>query len=201
MFQPDAAVRRVYEALAEGRLARDELTARKLASFLGQSTMVVYHHFDSLDGLLIRVDGLGWSALLERLEQTVCDGGRGESLALAYLDFAFSRPHLYYVMTAHPFDRDALRAAGRLRRAEDLWRRFGALVARLGARSPEVDTRVLFAGLHGLVSLHVGGRAELARGGADGAREATLTAAKRLASAIFPAPEKHRTTSRRRAEG
>lgn len=200
MFQPDAAVVRVYEALSEGRLTRDDLSARKLAAFLGQSTMVVYHHFDSLDGLLIRVDGLGWMALLERLGAVVAEGGKGEALALAYLDFAFARPHLYHVMTAHPFDRDALREKGRLRKADELWGAFEGLVARLGARTPEVDTRVLFAGLHGLVSLYTGGRAELARGGPHRAREATVEAAVRLASVVFVSPVGRRPAASRRAD-
>ena len=200
MFQPDAAVVRVYEALSTGQLSREDLSARKLATFLGQSTMVVYHHFDSVDGLLIRVDGLGWAALLQRLQDVVNEGGRGEALALAYLDFAFARPHLYHVMTVHPFDRDGLREKGRLRKADELWRAFGALVASLGSPKPEVDTRVLFAGLHGLVSLHVGGRAEVARGGAHQASTATLEAATRLAGIVFPTAEPRGRSSPRRVE-
>ena len=200
MFQPDTAVLRVYEALSEGKLSREDLSARKLAAFLGQSTMVVYHHFDSVDGLLIRVDGLGWAALLQRLQDVVAGGGRGEALALAYLDFAFARPHLYYVMTTHPFDRDGLREQGRLKKADELWRGFSALIARLGSSKPEVDTRVLFAGLHGLVSLHVGGRAEVARSGAPQASKATLEAATRLAGLVFASLEPRGRAAARRAE-
>ncbi len=68
VMNADEPVERVFMALCEGRLTRDDLTARKIAAFLGQTTMVLYHHFGSLDGFLIRVDGLGWRRLAERLD-------------------------------------------------------------------------------------------------------------------------------------
>jgi len=87
-----------------------------------------------------------------------------------------------------------------VRNTDELWKAFGGLVARLGSRAPEVDTRVLFAGLHGLVSLHTGGRAEVARGGTHEAREATVEAATRLAAIVFQAPERRGRSAAQRAE-
>lgn len=185
MFDPDAAVQRVCVALANATLRRGDLTARRLTAFLGQSTMALYHHFGSLDGMLIRVDGAGWKRLLAELHARVADGGSAADMATAYLDFAFKHPELYWLMSEYPFDRAALREKNRLRQGRALWGAFVELVRRVGSRDAEGDTRILMAGLHGLVALTSSGRGDLAGTSQKREREACRESALRLVSALL----------------
>ncbi|WP_437552465.1 TetR/AcrR family transcriptional regulator [Sorangium sp. So ce367] len=161
VMDADEPVERVFMALCEGRLTRDELTARKIAAFLGQTTMVLYHHFGSLDGFLIRVDGLGWRRLAERLDARARAGADARALAVGYVEFALCHPDLYWLMAERRFDRARLREQGRLRLARPLWSSFVELLRHHGSRRPEEDTYVLFAGLHGIAMLALSGRANL----------------------------------------
>ncbi|WP_437871755.1 WHG domain-containing protein [Sorangium sp. So ce363] len=161
VMDADEPVERVFMALCEGRLTRDDLTARKIAAFLGQTTMVLYHHFGSLDGFLIRVDGLGWRRLAERLDARARAGAGARSLAVGYVEFALCHPDLYWLMAERRFDRARLREQGRLRLARPLWSSFVELLRHHGSRRPEEDTYVLFAGLHGIAMLALSGRANL----------------------------------------
>ncbi|WP_157906661.1 TetR/AcrR family transcriptional regulator [Sorangium cellulosum] len=163
VMDADEPVGRVFVALCEGRLTRDDLTARKIAAFLGQTTMVLYHHFGSLDGFLIRVDGLGWRRLAERLDARARAGADARSLAVGYVEFALCHPDLYWLMAERRFDRARLREQGRLRLARPLWSSFVELLRHHGSRRPEEDTYVLFAGLHGIAMLALSGRANLGR--------------------------------------
>lgn len=161
VMDADEPVERVFMALCEGRLTRDDLTARKIAAFLGQTTMVLYHHFGSLDGFLIRVDGLGWRRLAERLDALARGGADARSLAVGYVEFALCHPDLYWLMAERRFDRARLREQGRLRLARPLWSSFVELLRHHGSRQPEEDTHVLFAGLHGIAMLALSGRSNL----------------------------------------
>ncbi|MGK3981892.1 TetR-like C-terminal domain-containing protein [Sorangium sp. So ce136] len=167
----DEPVARVFQALCEGRLTRDDLTARKIAAFLGQTTMVLYHHFGSLDGFLIRVDGAGWRRLADLLEARARAGADLRSLAVGYVEFALRHPDLYWLMAERRFDRARLREQGRLRLARPLWGAFVELLRRHGSTRPAKDTHVLFAGLHGIAMLTLSGRVNL---GEDAASAANL---------------------------
>ncbi|WP_437310155.1 TetR-like C-terminal domain-containing protein [Sorangium sp. So ce388] len=167
----DEPVARVFQALCEGRLTRDDLTARKIAAFLGQTTMVLYHHFGSLDGFLIRVDGAGWRRLADLLEGRARAGADLRSLAVGYVEFALRHPDLYWLMAERRFDRARLHEQGRLRLARPLWGAFVELLRRYGSTRPAEDTHVLFAGLHGIAMLTLSGRANL---GEDAASAANL---------------------------
>ncbi|WP_437290484.1 TetR-like C-terminal domain-containing protein [Sorangium sp. So ce406] len=151
----------MFQALWEGRLTRDDLTARRIASFLGQTTMVLYHHFGSLDGFLIRVDGAGWRRLAELLEARARAGADARAIAVGYVEFALRHPDLYWLMAERRFDRAGLREQGRLRLARPLWSSFVGLLGRYGSARPAEDTHVLFAGLHGIAMLTLSGRANL----------------------------------------
>ncbi|XXT23128.1 TetR-like C-terminal domain-containing protein [Sorangium sp. So ce429] len=151
----------MFQALCEGRLTRDDLTARKIAAFLGQTTMVLYHHFGSLDGFLIRVDGAGWRWLADLLEARARAGADLRSLAVGYVEFALRHPDLYWLMAERRFDRARLREQGRLRLARPLWGAFVELLRRYGSTRPAEDTHVLFAGLHGIAMLTLSGRTNL----------------------------------------
>ncbi|KYG05575.1 hypothetical protein BE21_39855 [Sorangium cellulosum] len=189
----DEPVERVFQALCEGRLARDELTARKIAAFLGQTTMVLYHHFGSLDGFLIRVDGAGWRRLAGLLEARARAGADARALAVAYVEFALRHPDLYWLMAERRFDRARLREEGRLRLARPLWSGFVELLRRYGSARPAEDTHVLFAGLHGIAMLALSGRANLGEAPANLGEapapdeEVAFAAARRLADLVLPA--------------
>lgn len=161
MSTADEMVDRVFRGLLRGELGREDLGARRLSAWLGQSTMGLYHHFGSLDGFLVRVDGAGWRHLLARLERAQEKGADLEELAIAYVAFATAHPALYEVMAVHPFDRARLRAEGRLRAEAPLLEAFGVLLARAGSREPARDTPLVFAALHGLASLATSGRLDL----------------------------------------
>jgi hypothetical protein len=176
----DELVGRVFEALLGGELEREDLSARRLTAFLGQSTIMLYHWFGSLDGFLIRVDGAGWRHLLGELSRHSAKKEGIASVMVAYVDFAFRHPTLYWLMTERPFDRARLRSEGRLRLEGVLVEAFGALLAANGVRDPAADTIPIFASLHGLASLAASGRLDL--GGHARIRES----ARRLA-AIFTA--------------
>ncbi|XYI01443.1 TetR/AcrR family transcriptional regulator [Sorangium sp. So ce1128] len=183
----DEPVARVFQALCEGRLTRDDLTARKIAAFLGQTTMVLYHHFGSLDGFLIRVDGAGWRRLAELLEARARAGADVRSLAVGYVEFALRHPDLYWLMAERRFDRARLREQGRLQLARPLWSAFVELLRRYGSTRPAEDTHVLFAGLHGIATLTLSGRANLGEDPATPDEEVAFAAARRLAELVLPA--------------
>jgi hypothetical protein len=152
-------VTKVFAALLRGELNQNDLTARRISSWLGQSTIGLYHYFGSLDGFLIRIDGAGWRHLLELLQRKKRAGADFTGLALAYLDFARAHPALYGVIAERHFDRARLRKEGRLRAEATLLAGFGALL-----EVGEDETLLVFATLHGLASLEASGRVDLGGG-------------------------------------
>jgi Tetracyclin repressor-like, C-terminal domain len=183
----EALVGRVFDALRTGQISRADLTARRLTAFLDQSTIVLYHRFGSLDGFLIRVDGAGWKLLSTELSRVKAPSL--EDVALAYVDFAFRHRDLYWLMTEHPFDREALHARGRLRLETPLVGAFRDLLARHGSPQPDKDTLVAFASLHGLASLALSGRLDL--GGPRETRQRIRAEARRVAALLTRRPGPH----------
>ena len=173
----DEAVIRVKEALRSGELGHDDLTARKLGSFLGKTTSVLYHHWGSLDGFLHAVVS---SAMVD-LAQRVDPLGPIEGLAETYITFALESPVLYELMFSRPVDWQNLRQTEDLGSSPGLLL-FRALASRLelaGSDAPMDDARILYAGLHGLASLAITGRANVDEiETSDG--EVALRAARRL---------------------
>ncbi len=192
MSEPDTWVARVVSALLAGELAHEDLSVRKLSAWLGQSTIGLYHHFGSLDGFLIRVDGAGWRHLLGELEARAAEGGTLKDIALAYVTFATRYPALYWVMAERPFARAKLRAEGRLRAEAGLLDAFGALLARLGVEGGEASTLLVLASVHGLASLLLGGRLDLRESHREGEwlREAAAGLERRFTG---PVPRPGRT--------
>ncbi len=152
---PPDPVDAILQALLAGQLGNADLTARQLGAFLGKTTGHVYHHWGSLDGLLFSVSQAGFAHLARDLGAR--QGGL-EAVAVAFVDFGLAHPALYELMFERRFDWAALRAQGRLERTAlpglGIW---GALAAAIGAD----EARLLFAGLHGLVSLAASGRANI----------------------------------------
>src|SRR4051812_17076485 len=135
------------------------LRVRDLAAAAEQSTMGVYTHFGSKQGLLEQLYLHGFERLEERLRGVPADGQAREELlefALAYRQFALDNEALYGLM----FERgapdfvpsDASRMAGLTT--------FEMLAARVaGARPDSTDAaakaHLVWATMHGLVSIEL----------------------------------------------
>ena len=135
------------------------LRIRDLAAAAEQSTMGVYTHFGSKQGLLEQLYLHGFERLEQRLDSVPSDGqGRQELLefALAYRQFALDNEALYGLM----FERaapdfvpsDASRMAGLAT--------FEMLVARIADWRPDItdpaaDAHLVWATMHGLVSIEL----------------------------------------------
>ncbi|MFD9860138.1 TetR/AcrR family transcriptional regulator [Streptomyces alboflavus] len=147
-----------------GRMAETEgwraVTIRRIAAEIGYSAPVIYQHFPSkeavLHTLLERVNG----ELAQRLRAAVAGepAARGPHLAaVAYLEFARSRPGLYQLMSGAPgtdVDASTRRAA-----ADDVIaftrELIGAWAAETGAEPDSVEDAcdLLWGTLHGLASI------------------------------------------------
>ena len=135
------------------------LRIRDLAGAAGQSTMGVYTHFGSKQGLLEQLYLHGFRRLEERLNSVPSDGqGRQELLAfaLAYRAFALDNDALYGLMferaTPDFVPSDASRLAGLTT--------FELLAARLAVWRPDLtdpaaDAHLIWATMHGLVTIEL----------------------------------------------
>jgi AcrR family transcriptional regulator len=135
------------------------LRIRDLAEAAEQSTMGVYTHFGSKQGLLEQLYLHGFRRLEERLSSVPSDGqGRQELLAfaLAYRAFALDNEALYGLMferaTPDFVPSDGSRLAGLTT--------FEMLVARVaewrpGFTDPAADSHLIWATMHGLVTIEL----------------------------------------------
>lgn len=177
------AVDRIRHAIENGTLSSPDLTARRICAELGKTTSVLYHHWGSLDVFLYDVAQSGFLDLASRLV-TVSSLGEG---AEAYLRFAVERPVLYELMFHRRWDWAAIREVREPRSSTGfrLWQGGVERLRSLGSTDPETDARVLYAGLHGLASLAISGRAnvgEIERTDLDSA----IHAARRLVHRLVP---------------
>jgi hypothetical protein len=152
-MSPEKLVEKVRDDLRHGRIKPEEISVRRVAEWLKKSTIVVYHYFGSLDGLLFAVGQSGMSLLGERLA-----GKKLLQVAEEFVRFGIEAPSLYYVMFEHHFDWAALRKAGVMTPDMPGRQLFLQLSETLGGHR---DARILIAGLHGLVSLALSGRANV----------------------------------------
>src|SRR3954451_16891030 len=135
------------------------LRIRDLAAAAEQSTMGVYTHFGSKQGLLEQLYLHGFQRLEGRLNSVPSDGqGRQELLefALAYRQFALDNEALYGLMferaTPDFVPSDASRLAGLTT--------FDMLAARVAGWRPDFtdpapDAHLVWATMHGLVSIEL----------------------------------------------
>jgi AcrR family transcriptional regulator len=135
------------------------LRIRDLAEAAEQSTMGVYTHFGSKQGLLEQLYLQGFRRLEERLNRVPSDGqGRQELLAfaLAYRAFALENDALYGLMferaTPDFVPSDASRLAGLAT--------FQILATRVAEWRPEfthpaADAHLIWATMHGLVTIEL----------------------------------------------
>lgn len=188
----DDATIRVYEALLGRELADEDLSARRISRFLGKTTGALYHHFGSLDGFLFAVSQHGYVELRRRLEAAFARRGDVADVAQAFVEFGLDHPELYPLMFERRFDWDALRAAGAFDRpipSGALWDVMERVLGEAGAREPGTDGRLLWAGLHGLVSLAASGRANV-RALTRSDRDVACAAARELARRLVTEEER-----------
>ncbi|MEM6792261.1 MAG: TetR-like C-terminal domain-containing protein [Myxococcota bacterium] len=178
----------VRDALASGELGFEDLTARRLGGFLGKTTSVLYHHWGSLDGFLFAVSQAGMALLYDRLEVSLAARGSLADVAAAFVAFGLESPALYSLMFVHRFDWGALRRSGAMDEPMPGLRIWNTLVERMraaGHADPEDDARLLYAALHGLVSLASSGRVNIGAL-ADTERDVAMASARRLVAQLTP---------------
>ena len=148
-------------AIAE-REGWSAVTVRRLADEIEYSQPVLYSHFKSRDAVVSAVAVEGFRELAAALRTA----GRGstrrrnalESVATAYLAFAFRHPALYEAMFVLPTELHFAKADTR----PELHEGFDALVAVLAPFCASADvedvTETFWAALHGLTELERAGR-------------------------------------------
>ncbi|WP_309572607.1 TetR/AcrR family transcriptional regulator [Deinococcus sp.] len=140
----------------------DAVTTRRLAERIEYSQPVLYSHFRGMDEIVGAVALEGFAELTAALRCAVPSGGGGHAavaaLAETYVAFAERSPTVYDAMfslrSGLPFADETTPPP--LREA------FASLLETLGtvagAADPEVFTEVVWAALHGLVTLTRAGR-------------------------------------------
>ncbi len=157
-------VERVRDALLRGRMSLDDLTTRRVGAMFGKTTSLLYHHYGSLDGFLFAVSQSGMRLLGEHLGAAAAAGADLSGLADAFVAFGLRSPALYALMFERKFDWAALRRAGALHPelpGLSMFAVLGEYLRAAGSEKPVRDARMLFAALHGLVSLAHSGRANI----------------------------------------
>lgn len=172
-------------AIADESAGFDSVTVRSVADRVGYAAPIVYQYFANKRALLVGLVEVGFAELADRLGRAQCPeeyaqaGGPLLAVATAYWEFAVENPHLYRLMHTLPdvpFGTPEAPAAAR--------ECFGVLKAAVELGAPDhpavkfddaAATDLLWAHLHGLVSLTLDGRI---KGGPRRAREllADLTA-------------------------
>ena len=154
----------------------DAVTIRRLADEIEYSQPVLYSHFENRDAIVAAVAVEGFQDLTTVLREAASGStGRRSALkkvALAYLEFALSRPALYQAMFILP---TVLRFASSGTRPE-LSAAFDAMAAVVTPFCTDVPlvTETFWAALHGLAELERSGRI---RPGARGERIALVVRA------------------------
>ncbi len=135
------------------------LRIRDLSETVGKSTMGVYTHFGSKQGLLEQLYLHGFSRLEDRLE-AVASGGNGQqelvAFALAYREFALDNEALYGLMFERgtpdfiPSDDSRMAALAT----------FQMLATRIAAWQPDLPdpaptAHLVWATMHGLVTIEL----------------------------------------------
>lgn len=141
------------------------LTARRIASDAGTSTMVIYTHFDGMRGLIREIVLEGFRRLRAHLERVRCTTDPVADMAVtgrAYRHNAVANPHLYAVMfggsslgwyTLNSEDRAFGRCA--LQHVVDCATRC-IDAGRFRAGEPDLVAHQMWSAVHGLATLELG---------------------------------------------
>lgn len=136
------------------------VTIRRLADEIEHSQPVLYSHFQNREEIVgaVALEGFGELAALLRAAANPSSTPEAtvESVATAYLDFAFARPAMYEAMFIMP---SGLRFA-RSDTPPQLRETFGAMAAVISPffEDGETATETFWAALHGLAELERHGR-------------------------------------------
>ena len=154
------ALEAAEELFAEGGVAG--VTMRALSKALGCSPMTAYRYFDNQEHLMaaLRAQAFGRLALSQRAaaEATEEPLARIKALRLAYIRFAIDEPHAYQLMFSFRPPREPrpeLDASARESFAHLLEASKEAVASGVLEGDGERLAHLLWAELHGLVSLHV----------------------------------------------
>lgn len=148
----------VARVIAE-REGWDAVTVRRLAHEIEYSQPVLYSHFENREAIVAAVAVEGFREITVALRKAA-SGSTGQKaikkVAMAYLDFALSRPALYEAMFVLPTN---LRFADAETKPE-LQAAFDALAEAVTPFCVDVDvaTETFWATLHGLSELERSGR-------------------------------------------
>ena len=136
----------------------EQLTIRRIAETINRTQPAVYQHFSSKDAIVEAVVTTGFAALAERLERAT----RGSTpsltaIANAYVRFGFERPRLYDVMFVGPPAISFAAGAATPNAAKTAFTLVAAAVADAGVPPDRIETvtEVVWASLHGLVTLSI----------------------------------------------
>jgi AcrR family transcriptional regulator len=144
--------------LAEG--GPTALTTRRLATEVGTSTMAVYTHFEGMDELRHAVRQEGFDRLaqhLSRVTETEDPVADMAALGSAYFLNALTNPHLYrFMFIEPPIDREPMAGISTF---ETLVAAIARVIAsgRFSEGDPWKLATQMWAGLHGVVTLHLAG--------------------------------------------
>lgn len=174
---PATLVRAAIDLLEESGAA--ELSLRAVARRAGVSPAAPYRHFAVRDDLLSAVATVGYRELAEALVAACPAPTSGEDLAdiaVAYVQFALTRPGLFRVMFGGPCDPDN---PGRAAAVDAIHEYLNFTVRQaLPGADPESMPTAMWALVHGLAFLHLDGKLDASSARAVAARvRATVLAA------------------------
>lgn len=140
----------------------DAVTTRRLSAEIEYSQPVLYKHFAGMEGIVASVAVQGFAELGAALAAARAETTDGRAalarVAHAFIGFARDNPALFDAMftraTTLPFAADD--TPSELNNAFDELRSAVGLVA--GERDPDTLSEVVWAALHGLITLDRGGR-------------------------------------------
>jgi AcrR family transcriptional regulator len=139
----------------------EQLTIRRIAETIHRTQPAVYQHFSGKDAILEAVVTAGFAALADCLKRA-CRGGKTPlpAIANAYVRFGLERPRLYDVMFVGPPAITFAAGAATPIPAHAAFNILAAAVAESGvtAARTETVTEVVWASLHGLVTLSISKR-------------------------------------------
>ena len=136
----------------------EQLTIRRIAETIRRTQPAVYQHFSGKNALLEAVVTDGFTALAERLKRAP-RGGKTSLIAIAnaYVRFGMERPRLYDVMFVGPPAITFAAGAATPNQAHTAFNIVSAAVAESGVTPARTETvtEIVWASLHGLVTLSI----------------------------------------------